>query len=98
MKKEDYIKECKRYTELKLLEKAGLIGSLQLKVKFELMPSQEGIFRKERSIKFVVDFVYHDLTKVSLPMIIEVVKIIKTPVYIIKRKMMKFKGFEVTEL
>ena len=98
MKKEDYIKECKRYAELKSLEKAGLISQLQLKVKFELMPSQDGGIRKERSIKFVADFVYYDLTNFSAPMIIEVVKSIKTPVYIIKRKMMKFNGFEVTEL
>ena len=98
MKKEDYIKECKRYSELKSLEKEGLIGSLQLKVKFELMPSQEGGIRKERSVKFVADFVYHDLSKVNAPMVIEVVKSIKTPVYIIKRRMMKFNGFEVTEL
>ena len=30
----DSKKEAKRYSELKLLEKAGLIGSLQLQVKF----------------------------------------------------------------
>ena len=79
-------------------KEAGLISQLQLKVKFELMPSQQGGIRKERSIKFVADFVYHDFSNVSLPMIIEVVKSIKTTVYIIKRKLMKFNGFEVTEL
>ena len=98
MKKEDYIKECKRYAELKLLEKYGLISQLMLKVEFELIPSQDDGIKKERSINFVADFVYHDLSKVSTTMIIEVIKSIKTPVYIIKRKMMKFNGFEVTEL
>ena len=93
-----YILLCKRYAELKLLEKYGLISQLMLKVEFELIPSQLGEIRKERSIKFVADFVYHDLTKVSTPMIIEVVKSIKTPAYIIKRKLMKFNGYEVTEL
>ena len=94
----DSKKEAKRYSELKLLEKAGLIGSLQLQVKFELMPSQKGGIRKELAIKYIADFVYYDLYNINATMIIEDVKGIKTPAYIIKRKLMKFNGFEVTEL
>ena len=36
----DSKKEARRYAELKLLEKAGVIQDLQCQVKFELIPSQ----------------------------------------------------------
>ena len=94
----DSKKEAKRYSELKLLEKANLIGSLQLQVKFELIPTQKGGIRTELAMKYIADFVYYDLGKYTAPMIIEDVKGIKTRDYIIKRKLMKFNGFEVTEL
>ena len=93
----DSKKEAKRYSELKLLEKAGLIGSLQLQIKYELVPSQKGGIKTEQAINYVADFVYYDLSKYSAPMIIEDVKGKTTPVYIIKRKLMKLNGFEVTE-
>jgi hypothetical protein len=38
--KYDSIKECKRYCELSLLERAGAITDLQRQVPFELIPAQ----------------------------------------------------------
>ena len=55
----DSQKEAKRWSELKLMEKAGVISDLERQVKFELIPSQR-INGKvvERSCSYVADFVY----------------------------------------
>ena len=90
----DSKKEAKRYSELKLLEKAGLIGSLQLQVKFEIIPSQKGGIRKELAIKYIADFVYYDVALGKT--IIEDVKGFSTPIFIAKRKIMKSLGYEIT--
>lgn len=76
-------KEARRYSELKLLQRAGQIQDLKLQVPFELCPSQKG----ERAIKYIADFVYTENGK----MIVEDVKGKRTDVYIIKRKLFKMK-------
>lgn len=55
----DSMKEAKRYKELALLQRAGLISNLQLQVKFELIPTQK-INGKiiERPVHYIADFVY----------------------------------------
>ena len=92
----DSKKEYKRYCELKLLERGGLIGDLRLQVPFELVPAQQGGLRKELPLKYVADFVYFDNEKGRE--IIEDTKGVKTKDYVIKRKLMKLKGLEITEV
>lgn len=81
----DSIKECQRYCELKLMQRAGLISDLQMQVSFELIPSQRVDGKVvERAVNYIADFVYkQDGLKV-----VEDTKGYKTPEYIIKRKLM----------
>ena len=90
----DSKKEYKRYCELKLLVKSNLIFDLRLQVAYELLPAQVGGFRKELKIVYKADFVYNKEGKE----IIEDVKGIKTDLYVIKRKLMKSIGKEITEV
>lgn len=81
----DSIKECQRYCELKLMQRAGLISDLQTQVSFELIPAQR-IDGKvvERAVNYIADFVYQqDGQKV-----VEDTKGFKTKDYILKRKLM----------
>jgi len=52
----DSRKEYQRYRELLLLQKAGLIGFLQLQVPFVLIEKSNS----ERECKYIADFVYID--------------------------------------
>lgn len=91
----DSRKEAKRYQELKLLEKAGMVTDLELQKKFVLIPSQK-IDGKvvERECSYVADFVY----KENGYLIVEDVKGVKTKEYILKRKMMLYlKGIRIKE-
>lgn len=66
----DSRKEARRYTELKLLERAGEISDLRLQVKYVLIPAQrepdtvgaKGGVKKgrviEREVAYYADFVY----------------------------------------
>ena len=55
----DSKKEAQRYSELLLLERAGVITDLRLQVPYELIPAQR-INGKivEKSCKYIADFVY----------------------------------------
>lgn len=87
----DSRKERKRYLELELMQKAGVITSLNKQVCFQLLDTfkdKRGI--TERGVKYIADFVYYDREKKSL--IIEDVKspyTRKLPAYVIKRKLVK---------
>lgn len=92
----DSKKEARRYSDLVLLERAGMISDLQRQVKFELLPSQR-IDGKvvERSVTYVADFVYKQLGKT----VVEDTKGFKTKDYIIKRKLMLYiHGIRVKEI
>ena len=83
------IKEAKRYTQLKLLEKAGLITELELQKKFILQPdyvNNEG--KKIRKITYVADYFYYDKKKKKY--IVEDTKGFRTEVYKIKKKIFEF--------
>lgn len=82
----DSRKEYKRWVELLLLEKAGVIEGLQRQVTFVLLPSQKGGGRTERPVKYVADFTYQENGKT----VVEDTKGMKTKDYIIKRKLMKY--------
>ena len=94
----DSIKEYRRHDELKLLQRAGKISSLERQVKFELIPSQKiGGKVVERSCSYIADFVYVKDGET----IVEDVKseATKTPEYIVKRKLMLFiKGIRIQEV
>lgn len=92
------VKECQRYKDLKLCEKAGLIKDLKIQVPYELIPSQfeEDIVLKsgktkrgrliEKSCNYIADFVYFDVG--ANREVVEDTKGYKTKDYIIKRKLM----------
>ena len=83
----DSKKEARRYSELKLLKKAGRIQELELQKEFVLIPSQY-INKKcvERACKYRADFVYKENGKT----VVEDTKGVRTKDYIIKRKLMLY--------
>jgi len=83
-------KEANRYSQLKLLQRAGVISSLQIQVPYTLIEkSQYG-----RKITYVADFVYRENGK----KVVEDTKGFKTPVYALKRRLMaEIYGIEIKE-
>ena len=89
-------KEANRAAELKLMEREGLITNLRDQVRFTLLPPfpQRGF---SRPLVYVADFVYVD--KETGKERIEDVKGMRTPVYLVKRRLMaQILGLEVTEV
>jgi len=95
----DSQKEYKRFCELWLMERAGLIRNLQRQVKFLLIPTQYEHFKRygkngkeltpgkrvvEKECAYYADFVYTENGKD----VVEDTKGVRTPEYIIKRKLM----------
>ena len=85
----DSKKEAERYQELKIMEAAGDIAGLKMQVKFPLIPVQRDEQGKlvERAVSYVADFTYF-LKDGSF--VVEDTKGIRTPEYIIKRKLMYY--------
>lgn len=109
----DSSKEAKRWNELKLLERAGVITGLQRQVKYPLIPKQEqtyerispktgkrlkdGVRTLEQECAYVADFVYQDAKTGELH--VEDTKGVRTKDYIIKRKLMLWLyGISIKEL
>ena len=103
----DSKKEARRYGELLLLEKAGVISNLQRQVKFVLIPAQRevdivgprGGVKKgkllEKECAYVADFVYWENSR----LIVEDTKGFRTADYIIKRKLMlHVHGIQIREI
>lgn len=89
-------REAQRYSELKMLEKAGKISNLELQKRFELIQSQR-IDGKvvESPCYYVCDFAYCEGGK----QVIEDAKGMKTEVYKIKKKPMLYKyGITIKEV
>jgi hypothetical protein len=80
--------EARRYSELKLLQRSGVISGLELQKRYELIPKQRlSSGQCERSCVYVADFVY----VMNGQSVCEDSKSgVKTKDYIIKRKLMKF--------
>jgi hypothetical protein len=88
----DSKREAARWQELKLLERAGEITELERQVEYELIPKQKG----ERAAKYIADFRYVDHEGKT---VVEDTKGVKTPVYILKRKLMLWvHGIKVVEV
>jgi hypothetical protein len=78
--------EAARYTELKILERAGEISNLRLQVPYELLPSEPGPDGKKlRPMKYIADFVYTDKYGSE---IVEDRKGFRTPEYKMKKRLM----------
>ena len=101
-------REATRWTELKLLEKAGKISNLKRQVKYELIPAQyekcleidqKGKFKRiliERECAYIADFEYLDQHGNK---VVEDTKGVRTKDYIIKRKLMLYKhGIRIREV
>ena len=92
--------EAERYIVLKAMQNQGLISGLELQVRYKLIPNiYETINGKrkcvERGVDYVADFVYTDNTGKK---IVEDVKGMRTPAYIIKRKLMRWThGIQIKE-
>lgn len=92
----DSKREAARYSQLRLLEKAGQIDTLTLQHKFTLIPGQRNADGKaERPVVYIADFMYRESGK----FIVEDAKGFKTPDYVIKRKLLlKEHGITVREV
>lgn len=94
----DSVKEARRFQELLMMQRAGLISSLQRQVEFELIPTQrepDKVGKRGGTIKgkvieqkcaYIADFVYVENGKT----VVEDVKGFRTAEYKIKRKLMLF--------
>lgn len=93
----DSAKEARRYSELKLMQKAGEIDGLQLQTPFELIPKQVDDSGKviERAVTYKADFTYWQNGR----LIVEDVKGIKTDAYKVKKKLMLWRhGIRIQEV
>lgn len=77
--------EARRYKALKLLERAGEIQSLELQPVYELVPSVTLYGRKRTAVRYKADFRYINNGQT----VVEDVKGMRTPVYNLKRHLMK---------
>jgi hypothetical protein len=75
----DSKREAKRYQELRLLERAGVIKDLKLQVRFQLKVQSELI------CTYVADFVYQE----NEQQVVEDSKGHRTREYVIKKKLMR---------
>ena len=106
----DSRKESRRYQELLLLERAGVILNLKRQVKYVLIPAQYEFYERygkkgqelkpgqrllEKECAYIADFVYEENGK----LIVEDTKGVKTKDYIIKRKLMLYThGIRIKEV
>ena len=83
----DSKREFNRYQELLLLQRAGKITNLERQVRIPILPSQKDERGKviERAVTYIADFVYFDIEQNKT--IVEDAKGVRTPEYILKRKM-----------
>lgn len=95
----DSHREYDRWVNLKMMQLAGFITQLQRQVRFDLIPAApaEHGKRAERGVSYVADFTYIDIA--SGGFVVEDAKGVRTPDYIIKRKLMRWiHGIEVKEV
>ena len=83
----DSKREAKRYSELKLLERAKVITDLKLQVAFELIPKHEIDGIKIRATKYIADFTYYE----NGEYVVEDCKGFRTQEYKNKRRQMREK-------
>lgn len=79
--------ECRRYQQLVLLEKAGLISNLVLQVRYELQPAFVYQGKRVRAIEYISDFQYIE----NGVTILEDTKGYTTKDFLLKEKMLKYR-------
>ena len=89
-------KEAARYSELKLLEKAGVIKGLHLQPRFKIKIGGIQLrFDSGRKVTYIADFQYLDVEADTF--VVEDVKGYRTRDYKLKKAMMRAMGIEITE-
>lgn len=90
--------EAKRWFELQVLQREGLVSDLQRQVRYQLIPATaRPSGGKERPCDYIADFVYVDAR--SKETVCEDVKGAITPEFRIKRKLMLWvHGIEIREV
>lgn len=108
----DSKKEARRYSELKLLEKAGKITGLQMQVRFNLIPilreepkekyvrgPKKGQFKPGKVLEHAVYYIADFVYEENGEKVVEDTKGVKTKEYILKRKLMLWvHGIRVREV
>ena len=88
------IRKHRRYQELEIQQKLGLIRDLKTQVPFELTPKIE----HERASFWIADFTYEELIDGEWINRCEDCKGYRTPLYILKRKIIRWRyGIEILE-
>ncbi len=91
-------KEHRRASQLRMMQRIGLISDLREQVSYELIPAQrdgEGNLL-EKSCRYIADFVYIDSHGNK---VVEDTKGFRTPEYVIKRKLMLHRhGIRIKEI
>lgn len=90
----DSKKEAARYSQLKLLEKTGVIYNLELQPHFLLQDKFRYKGKTFRKVEYVADFRYTDKTGAT---VVEDVKGFKTDVYSLKKKLFLYKYGELVD-
>ena len=89
-------KEAARYVELKLLAAAGAIRHLELQPRIPIVIGGKTIkFDSGRQVSYIGDFRYFDADKTMW--VVEDTKGYLTPVYKLKKAMVRAMGIEVVE-
>ncbi len=90
--------EAKRYTELKLLEKQGIITNLKLQPSYDIIPSFKKNNKTYRKSTYKADFSYYD--NETNREVVEDTKGFKTPVYMLKKKLFEYQypNLTITEV
>lgn len=89
----DSRKEAKRYSELKFMERCGLIKDLELQKPYELQPKFRKNNKTYQKITYIADFTYYDIEREQI--VVEDVKGYKTDVYKLKKKLFEYKYLEL---
>jgi hypothetical protein len=89
-------REANLAAQLQALQRGAQIRELSEQVPFLLVPSQKGKLRNERPLKYIADFVWKDKEGRTH---VGDAKGLRTPLYVVKRKLMRFLlNIEVEEL
>ncbi len=89
-------KEAWRYSELKLLERAGEISHLELQPRIKIVIGGVKVrLDTGRQVVYIGDFRYYDNTRKHF--VIEETKGFKTPAYKLKKAMVRAMGIDIIE-
>ena len=94
----DSKKERDYYIVLEMMLKNGQITELKTQVKFELQPSFKFKGKTLRSINYIADFTYIDKKNKLHIIDVKSEATKKDKVYRLKKKMMRYKGYDIEEI